>query len=453
MAQCHTAAYKPAEVSSQNHSPTSLLGLPGFLNPPLLLCSTSASADSQSAACNAPHGALSTYVAVRAAFPIKATFGMPRPNSVLKKQRLGCTACGDRRHHSVNYFHCPHNPRHQQTPVVSFPVPFSYKFQLLKLSIEIQANILRLAGEAPGVVYRAILTSTELFAMTCDETVCRSIWRTMHSRMPNSTPASQFRADLEDRAARVAGGWRALCHEKRVFDSIFQPRVQLPRDAWYALSPSEEAGMCDAMLSLARHRPALSIVCLVDGSSSMNHCFKPVMGCIQRMLLRLLGAPHGCGIGHTISLFQFNHTVVKQESQGLAIPLHSAQMQLQLASWADISIIGGGTNFLHALDEAQNAFNAVPMENYKLLLLFTDGIADDWAIVVNRMREMEAAAPGSHFFILGVTDNTEKTCHGFNFPRIETLAALGATHSNRLIMLSKEDPQELHRLSQPAKAP
>ena len=33
------------------------------------------------------------------------------------------------------------------------------------------------------------------------------------------------------------------------------------------------------------------------------------MGCIQRMLLRLLGAPHGCGIGHTISLFQFNHTV------------------------------------------------------------------------------------------------------------------------------------------------
>ena len=80
-----------------------------------------------------------------------------------------------------------------------------HNFQLLRLSIEIQAIILRLAGVVPGVVYRAMLSSSKVLAMCCDESVCCAIWRSMYNRMPTSTPPSQFREESEYQAAQAAG--------------------------------------------------------------------------------------------------------------------------------------------------------------------------------------------------------------------------------------------------------
>jgi len=114
-------------------------------------------------------------------------------------------------------------------------------------------------------------------------------------------------------------------------------------------------------------------------------------------------------------------------------------MYLQLAAWNKIKIMGGGTNFLHALDHAKIACEAAPVANLKVVLLFTDGIADDWSEVIERMIEMEKETQGSHFMIMGVTENQRKFYNGYNFPRPETLKALGKTHEARLVMLSREE--------------
>ena len=114
-------------------------------------------------------------------------------------------------------------------------------------------------------------------------------------------------------------------------------------------------------------------------------------------------------------------------------------MNLQLAGWEDIRLMGGGTNFLHALEKAKDTCEAAPPANLKLILLFTDGIADDWKQVLQRMIVMEKESPGSHFLIMGITDNQRKFYDGFNFPRPETLKALGKNYADRLIMLSREE--------------
>ena len=55
------------------------------------------------------------------------------------------------------------------------------------------------------------------------------------------------------------------------------------------------------------------------------------------------------------------------------------------------------------------------------------------------MLEMESTNVMSYFVIFGVTENCDQFYSGFNFPRVETMKALGADHGDRLVMISKEE--------------
>ena len=80
-------------------------------------------------------------------------------------------------------------------------------------------------------------------------------------------------------------------------------------------------------------------------------------------------------------------------------------------------------------------------ENYKLLLLFTDGVAGDWIEVLQAMRKMEETDPNgpTRFLIFGLTDNRRRYYDGCNFPLRDTLKGLGGAHADRLVMLSREE--------------
>jgi len=367
------------------------------------------------------------------------------PTNLAKRWASACQACGDIRHRSVNYYHCPLNPRHKAEGLKG------PRFPLLRLSSEMQAFVLTLAAEQAGVVHKAVQASKELRTVVCDDRLCPKLWQLMHGRMPSSNKGEyMFFKNMAARAATFAGGWRSLCREKAFYAWRCSLGLGLPCGPCYALSPAEEMGLFEQLFSLGRAYPAISLVGLVDGSASMHPCFQAMMGCIRRMLLHLQKkTSRGSVGGHTVSLMQFNHEVVRVDSPSAVSPLLSAEVQQQLASWDSIGLLGGGTNFMHALNEAGTTFKALPADNYKLLLLFTDGIAEDWCEVLRNMLAMQEATPGMSFKVLGITENRRRCYEGYNFPVPATLKTLGPAHGDQLVILSHETPESHSVLPRP----
>jgi len=147
-----------------------------------------------------------------------STFGMkPRHHAILpQKRKRSCEACGDHRHHSMYYYHCPKNPRHAAEKLMS-----SSRFPFLKLSTEMQAKILTLASQHPGIVHKAIRSCKEILSIILsggDDRLSIPMWRAYHDRMVSSSPDSKFMSHVSWNASKAAGGWRKLCLQKVMYD-------------------------------------------------------------------------------------------------------------------------------------------------------------------------------------------------------------------------------------------
>lgn len=360
--------------------------------------------------------------------------------------------------------------------------------RLLHLSDELLAAVLA-AADSPGVMFKLLQVNIHVSHLLRDETW--PTWRSMAYRMTTWVPKistsdthhiSNIATSMLAKAAARAGGWRGLCLEKDAYD----PRhLALPSDApldwpagrWYPLTPPEEHGLFETILhtplpdaqpqislrpsdmvrtplsspAMASKPPPLSLVFLLDGSGSMTPCFRGVKRFIRNMVLHLRcgfdsrTAPPPHIAGATASLLQFNDYKVRKEfdTDSLNSPLFTPDMDHLLENWDDIRKLGGTTRFVHAVEVAREAINAAPAENRKLLVLLTDGVADDWNDALKMMIKMQEQGDGMvSFLVLGVA-----ACSYYEdeFPVQSTLKLMGPKHQKQLFMLSRDNerPREV----------
>merc|ERR1712224_651200 len=182
----------------------------------------------------------------------------------------------------------------------------------------------------------------------------------------------------------------------------------------------------------------LSLVFLLDGSGSMTPCFRGVKRFIRNMILHLRQgydstgpAPPNVG-GATASVLQFNDFKVRNEFNALNLPLLSPELSEVLEDWERIKKLGGTTKFLHAAQAAKEAMEAAPPCNNKLLVLITDGVADDWQDAIKLMIKIQTDSNGSMaFLVVGVA-----ACSYYEdeFPVHVTQKLLGEQYSQQLFM-------------------
>jgi len=357
--------------------------------------------------------------------------------------------------------------------------------RLLHLSDELLAAVLG-AADAPGVMYRLLQVNKHVSELLRDETW--PTWRSLAHRMSTWVPkihtpvgvhVSTIATGMLTKAAARIGGWRSLCHEKDAYD----PRhLALPTDSpvdwppgrWYPLTPHEEQGLFDTILhapprmfpraalpsqivspqpspAIGPHQAPLSLVFLLDGSGSMTPCFRGVKRFIRNMILHLRcgfdskNPPNKPSIaGATASLLQFNDYKVRKEfSDSLNMRLFTPEMDHCLDNWDDIRKLGGTTRFLHAVEAAHEAIQEAPAVNRKLLILLTDGVADDWEDALKMMIKMHDNSDGLlSFMVMGVA-----ACSYYEdeFPVQATLKLMGEKFRQQLFMLSRDNerPRDL----------
>ena len=93
------------------------------------------------------------------------------------------------------------------------------------------------------------------------------------------------------------------------------------------------------------------------------------------------------------------------------------------------------------------AIEAAPAENRKLLVLLTDGVADDWQDALKMMIKCHSEAQGLFsFLVLGVA-----ACSYYEdeFPVQPTLKLMGPEFQQQLFMLSRDNerPRELESVT------
>jgi len=118
-----------------------------------------------------------------------------------------------------------------------------------------------------------------------------------------------------------------------------------------------------------------------------------------------------------------------------------------LENWDDIRKLGGTTRFLHAVEAGKEAIDNAPSCNRKLLILLTDGVADDWQDALKLMMKLHADAEGMvSFLVLGVA-----ACSYYEdeFPVQPTLKQMGPQFQQQLFMLSRDNerPRELETIT------
>lgn len=353
--------------------------------------------------------------------------------------------------------------------------------QLAQLSDELLANVL-IAADSPGVIFKTLQVNKHMKQVLLDESW--ATWSGLARRMSTyvhtmgETGLSSIVTKMLSRAALRIGGWRTLCAEKEAY---YAAKEVLPTNAptdwpsgrWYPLTPHEELGLFDTLLysppqgkdipnlsnaasaspSLAAKLEPLSLVFLLDGSGSMTPCFRGITRFIRNMILHLRRGYDSSNVpadahhlrNATASLLQFNDYKVRQDfgQERKNVPLFSEDMDTILSSWEDIRKLGGTTRFVHAVEAAKSAVDAAPELNRKLLVLVTDGVAEDWETAVQTMLQMQKDCENFTFVVLGVA-----ACSYYEdeFPVNETLKLLGEKHKQQLFMLSRDNtrPRELH---------
>ena len=107
--------------------------------------------------------------------------------------------------------------------------------------------------------------------------------------------------------------------------------------------------------------------------------------------------------------------------------------------------------FVHAVEAAKEAIEAAPITNRKLLILLTDGVADDWndaLKIMIKMQQQHQTAPGAtvDFLVLGVA-----ACSYYEdeFPVQSTLKLMGEQYQQQLFMLSRDNerPREVESVT------
>merc|ERR1711939_484229 len=167
-------------------------------------------------------------------------------------------------------------------------------------------------------------------------------------------------------------------------------------------------------------------------------CFRGIMRFIRNMILHLRRGYDSSTVpaeahylhNATASLLQFNDYKVRhdfgQERQN--VPLFSQDMDQILSNWEDIRKLGGTTRFVHAVEAAQSVVEAAPDVNRKLLVLVTDGVAEDWESAVRKIMQMQKDDKSFTFLVLGVA-----ACSYYEdeFPVTDTLKLLGEKHKQQ----------------------